>query len=84
MTKEGHENLILKEQVINALLTGRNEGIPTTENEGYLALVKQQEELADSDETGDARIKLSIDTAEILFHAGYIEEAKETLEDVGN
>ncbi len=48
----------------------------------YLSWIKQQEQFTESDLTGDARIKLSIDTAEILFHAGYIEKAKETLGDV--
>ena len=82
MTHEGHENVISKEQVAHSLSIGRNEGIPTQEDPLYINWVKQQEQLAESDTTGNARIKLSIDTAEILFHAVYITEAKETLADV--
>jgi hypothetical protein len=84
MGYEGNENVISKEQVIHSLSIGRNEEIPTQEDPLYLSWIKQQEQLAESDPTGDARIMLSINTAEVLFQAGYIEEAKDTLEDVEN
>jgi hypothetical protein len=82
-SKEGHEQLITKEAVITFLSKGKSEGIPTTENQEYITWVIQEEEAAESDSTGDARIKLSIDTAEVLFRAGYIDEAKDTIHDVG-
>jgi len=72
------------EAVAEALSQGKEQGTPPTENAAYINWVKLREAAADSDATGMERLKLSLDTVEVLYKGGYVEEAIETLTDVGS
>ncbi len=83
-TPESSEAIPTTIEVTNALTRGREESMLTAENETYIRWVTQREMVADSDQSGKERLILSLDTVEVLYNGGYVDEAFDALQDVGS